>query len=264
MNLVLGAKHPRVVELRRLVGRRSSRSTEILIEGPRTVGELLDAGHKPSTVVVPESSADDGSVGRVAYRLAADVEYLVVRDHVFDKLAQTVNPQPMLALVKRPRTELPKKLDPDSVVLVLVDVGDPGNVGTMIRAADAAAATAVVVVGGADPWGPKVVRASAGSILRVPVVSGDDARHAADVLTALRGAGARIVGTNVRDGEPHDQGALTPPVAIVMGSEPAGLDDSLGATIDAWTHIRMPGNTESLNVAMAATILLFESRRPNV
>lgn len=256
MRQVFGAQNPRIAELRRLIGRRSSRSATILLEGPRTVREALEAGFEPTTVVVPESHADDGAVGSVEARVGAAVEWLVVRDHVFEKLAPAATPQPMLALVPRPAASLPAVLADDAVVLVLVEVGDPGNVGTLIRAADAVAATAVVVVGGADPWGPKAVRSSAGSVLRTPVIQYADL---ADATDALRAAGARVVGTDVAGGDAHDGGVLESPVAIVLGSEAHGLDD--GVEVDAWCHIAMPGRTESLNVAMAGTLLLYEARR---
>jgi len=253
---VLGPQNPRIAELRRLIGRRSSRSAEIVLEGPRAVGEAIDAHLVPATVIVPESEADSSAVGAVSARIGAGVEWLVVRDHVFEKLAPSSTPQPMLALVARPQAVLPTVLPADAVVLVLADVGDPGNVGTLIRAADAVAATAVVLTGGADPWGPKAVRASAGSVLRVPIVQ---LAEIGDAFDALRAAGARIVGTDVRAGEPHDGGVLDGPVAIVMGSEPHGLGGD--ADVDAWCHIAMPGRTESLNVAMAGTLLLYEARR---
>jgi len=254
MTPVLGPKHPRIAELRRLFGRRSSRSAEIILEGPRTVGEALDAGHMPTTVIVPETAADFPDIRVLNYRLDDEVEYLVVRDHVFEKLAPSVTPQPMLAVVPRPQTELPTAASDDDVFLVLIDVSDPGNVGTLIRAADAVAARAVVVAGGADPWGAKAVRASAGSVLRVPVISGIDP---ADAIDALRAIGVGIVGSNVREGEPHDSGVLARPCAVVLGSEPHGLDDAI--EVDAWCRIDMPGRTESLNVAMAGTLLLYEA-----
>ena len=115
-----------------------------------------------------------------------------------------------------------------------------------------------VVVGGADPWVPKAVRASAGSVLRVPVV----AATAAAALDALRVAGARIVAADAHNGEPYDSGVLAAgsgPVALVLGSESHGLDPSL--PIDCRVRIPMAGGAESLNVAMAATLLAFETRR---
>ncbi len=255
---VLGPQHPRIAELRRLTGRRSSRSAEILLEGPRTIGEALDAGLSLLTVVVPEGSSDVTDVVAVRERLDAGVEQLVVRDKVFARLAPSVTPQPMLAIAQRPVTAIPDRVGDDGVVLVLVDVGDPGNVGTLVRVADAVGASCVVVAGGADPWGPKAVRASAGSVLRVPVVTGVEADAA---LTALRTAGMRIVGTDVRRGEAHDGGILRRPVAVVLGSEPHGLDPGLAPLVDGWAHIDMPGHAESLNVAMAGTLLAYEAAK---
>ena len=251
---VLGAQNPRIAELRRLIGRRSSRSAEIVIEGPRTVREALAAGHVPSTVIVPES----GDEHPLLAEFPATVEVLVARDNVFGRLAPSVSPQPMLALVPRPAGDLPASFGADDVALVLAEVSDPGNVGTLIRVADAVGAVAVVCIGGADPWGPKVVRSSAGSVLRVPVVQVDTLE---DASARLRGAGARGIGTDVREGEPHDGGVLDGPVAIVLGSEPHGLDRAIAPLIDAWVRIDMPGNTESLNVAMAGTLLAYEARR---
>lgn len=251
---VLGAQNPRIAELRRLIGRRSSRSAEIVLEGPRTVGEALEAGHVPSTVVVPES----GDGHPLLDVLPAGVEVVVTRDNVFDRLAPSVSPQPMLALVPRPVAALPATFGEGDVALLLAEVGDPGNVGTLIRVADAVGAVGVVCVGGADPWGPKTVRSSAGSVLRVPIVQ---LESLADASAALRAAGARVIGTDVREGEPHDGGVLDGPVAIALGSEPHGLDRSIDELVDGWVRIDMPGNTESLNVAMAGTLLAYEARR---
>ncbi len=250
---VLGAQNPRIAELRRLIGRRSSRSADIVLEGPRTVREAIAAGHVPTTVIVPESGDDHPLIDE----LPASVEIVVTRDKAFERLAPSVSPQPMLALVPRPAGELPAAFGVDDVALVLAEVSDPGNVGTLIRVADAVGAVAVVCVGGADPWGPKTVRSSAGSVLRVPVVASDSLEEA---TAALRSAGARVIGTDVREGEPHDGGVLDGPIAIVLGSEPHGLDRS-SVEVDAWVRIDMPGNTESLNVAMAGTLLAYEARR---
>jgi TrmH family RNA methyltransferase len=202
---VLGAQNPRIAELRRLIGRRSSRSAEIVIEGPRTVREALEAGHLPSTVIVPES----GDGHPLLDELPGSVEIVVTRDKVFDRLAPSVSPQPMLALVPRPVSDVPAAFGADDVALVLTEVSDPGNVGTLIRVADAVGA---------------------------------------------------LIGTAVREGEPHDGGVLAGPVAIVLGSEPHGLDRD-AVDVDAWVRIDMPGNTESLNVAMAGTLLAYEARR---
>jgi len=254
----MGARNPRIIELRRLIGRRSSRSPEVILEGPRTVGEALDAGIVPNLVVVPDDRADQPAVVNVLDRLARDVEVFVLRGSAFDKLAPSVSPQPMLAVVPRPVAEIPEVLGPDALVLVLVEVSDPGNIGTLIRVADAVAATCVVVAGGADPWGTKAVRSSTGSVMRVPVVA---SASAGEALVSLRAAGAKVVATDVSNGAPHDSGVITGPVAIVLGSEAHGLSHDLDPMVDTWVRIDMPGHAESLNVAMAGTLLAFEARR---
>lgn len=255
---VMGSQHPRIKELRRQLGKRSARSPFVVLEGPRTLGEALDIGMNLTTVLIPESRAEIDVVTAVRSRLAGDVETLVVRDHVFERLAPTVTPQPMLALAMRPMPELPDELAADDIVLVLIEVADPGNIGTLIRVADASAARCVVVVGGADPWGDKSIRASAGSILRVPVVS---AGNVGDVIGSLRVAGATVVATDVSQGVAHDSGVLRPPAAILLGSEADGLPRGIDELVDDIVHIEMPGRVESLNVAMAGTLLAFEARR---
>lgn len=255
---VAGPNNRRVAELRRLVARPAADPTETVLEGERTVAEALDAGLRPTTVVVPERGIGDFNSSALRLRLDDSVEVLVVRDRVFERLAPSVTPQPMLAVVERPVAALPKGFGVDDFALVLVGVADPGNVGTLIRVADATAAACVVVAGGADPWRPKAVRSSAGSVLRVPVVTVHDAHQ---TLKSLRDGGAKIVATDVREGVPHDSGVLEGPSAIVLGSESHGLDRSIDPLVDARVRIEMPGSAESLNVAMAGTLLAFEAAK---
>ncbi|MCQ3806222.1 MAG: RNA methyltransferase [Acidimicrobiaceae bacterium] len=257
-DLVKGPSNRRVVELRRLIERPGARPTETVLEGDRTVGEALDAGLRPTTVVVPERGIGDFDRSSLRSRLDGSVEVLVVRDKVFQRLAPSVTPQPVLAVIERPAAQVPTSFGVDDFALVLVGVADPGNVGTLIRVADAAGAVCVAVAGGADPWRPKAVRASAGSVLRVPVVSGDDVH---EMLRRFRGAGAKIVATDVREGLRHDSGVLTGPLAIVLGAESGGLDRSIDSLVDVRVRIDMPGNAESLNVAMAGTLLAFEASK---
>ena len=241
--------------------RRAPGDATVVLEGPRTLSEALAAGIEPSVVVVAESAGHAPALRDALDRLDARVEVLTLTDRAFDSVAPAVSPQPVLALVARPEVELPRSLGCDDLVLVLVGVSDPGNVGTIVRSAEACAARCVIVSGGADPWAPKAVRASAGSMLRVPVVSGVDA---AEALSALRVAGARVVAADAHDGAPHDAGVLAAsngPVALVLGSESHGLDPALRELVDRRVRIPMAGDAESLNVAMAATLLAFEYRR---
>lgn len=241
--------------------RRSPGDAQVVLEGARTLSEALAAGIEPAVVVVAESAETAAAVRDALGRLGADVEVLTLTDPAFESVAPAVSPQPVLALVARPEAGMPQSLDQDDLVLVLVGVADPGNAGTIVRSAEACAARCVVVVGGADPWAPKAVRASAGSMLRLPVVQEADAEAA---LGALRAAGARIVAADSSEGEPHHSGVLgrgRGPIALVLGSESHGLDRRLHTMADHRVRIPMSGDAESLNVAMAATVLAFEWRR---
>ncbi|MCY3650357.1 MAG: RNA methyltransferase [Acidimicrobiaceae bacterium] len=241
--------------------RRAPGDNTVVLEGPRTLSEALAAGIEPSVVVTAESVIDSPPVADVLDRLAAGVELLALTDQAFRSVAPAMSPQPVLALVDKPRAVMPGSLAYDDLVLVLVGVSDPGNTGTIIRTAEACSSRCVVVVGGADPWAPKTVRASAGSVLRVPVVLAEDAAVA---LEALRAAGAMIVAADSSEGEPHDSGMLAGgrgPVALVLGSESHGLQRSIYELVDYRVRIPMAGDIESLNVAMAATLLAFEYRR---
>ena len=232
-----------------------------MLEGARTLSEALASGIEPVAVMVAESAEGSPAARDALECLDAGVEVLTLTDRAFESVAPAVSPQPLLALVTRPEAELPQSLAPDDLVLVLVNVTDPGNVGTIIRTAEACAACCVVVVGGADPWAPKAVRASAGSMLRVPVVRAADSSA---VLEVLRAAGAVIVAADPYNGERHDSGVLAAgggPMTLLLGSESHGLDPSLRELADTSVCIPMAGGADSLNVAMAATLLAFEYRR---
>lgn len=240
----------------REVAAASSQGEEFIVEGERTLLEALATGFQVRCVALPQSHSVDVAV--LAPQLASTVEVLLLEDRDFNRLAPTVTPQSLMALAKRQQAVLPTKFEQNALVLVLVEVADPGNVGTLIRVADASAARCVVVCGGADPWRPKAVRSSAGSILRVPLVVNN---NTAAALSSLKKAGIKIVAAAAGAGVSHDSGVLSGAVAIVVGSEAHGLDPSLNDWVDEWTHIEMAGNTESLNVAMAGTLLAFQAAR---
>lgn len=143
--------------------------------------------------------------------------------------------------------------------LVLVDVADPGNAGTLLRSAEAAGATAVLFCGtSVDPCNPKCVRASAGALFHLPIALGGEATT---VLDQLGGAGVQRVATVVRDGRPYDELDLARPSAFVLGSEAHGLSPTVADRADVLATIPMAGRTESLNVALAGGLLVFEALR---
>jgi TrmH family RNA methyltransferase len=197
----------------------------------------------------------------VEQRLAGPVptggaELVVVGDGALDRVGDVGTSQGVLAIAATPAP--PADLPSEGTVLVVHDVADPGNLGTLLRSAEAAGAGAVVVVGGADVWSPKVVRAAAGSSFRLPVHTCPAAEEA---LARLGDAGLACLAAVARGGRPHDRVDLSGPVALVVGSEAHGLPPALVARCDGAVTIELAGPAESLNVAMAATVLLFEALR---
>jgi TrmH family RNA methyltransferase len=264
----IAARNPEMQTLRRLLRRRSARSEagRYVIEGPRLVIEALDAGVAVEAVYVPADAADaEGDGGDLAALAArcrdAGLRPRAVAAGVIDQVATTQTPQPALAIAVTARHELGDLLvAPEPLVVMLCDVTDPGNAGTLVRVAEAAGASGVVVCGrgAVDMTNPKVVRAAAGSSFRLPVVVDIEP---ADVLAALRAAGVRCVATAMSGRDDYDRVDLRGSVALVLGNEAHGLGDDVISAVDAVVRIPMRGGVESLNVATAGAVVAFEAAR---
>ena len=229
-----------------------------MIDGPVLVREALAAGIALQEVLVEPTGHDD----LVAALGAHGVPVRFVVPDVLARAVETTTPQGVVAIADRLEVSVADAIAAAAggpLALVLVDVADPGNAGTLLRAAEAAGAAAVLFCGASvDPSNPKCVRASAGALFHLPVASGGEA---VSVLEGLGIANVRRVATVVRDGSPYDAVDLSGPVAVVLGSEAHGLPASLDHLVDDRLTIPMAGRGESLNVAMAGAVLCFESLR---
>jgi RNA methyltransferase, TrmH family len=284
-------RHQRVQRLRRLVGRRSARKDEgrFVLEGVNLLEEALGSGAPIEAVYVDSEwgraaneaksragagpterrpgggDQDAGTQGRLSALLDRCFEIgarvFELEPGVIARVADTVTPQPVMAIVEIPKCELSDvSAGGPRLLVICVDVRDPGNAGTVVRSAWAAGADGVVFCEGAvDPWNPKAVRSSAGAVLRVPIVT---AGPGPAVIQEIHGWGLHTLGA-VRDGgTDYASLDLTVPTALVLGNEAAGLPvDELRAVVDGWVSIPMTGGAESLNVGMAAAVLCFEAAR---
>jgi TrmH family RNA methyltransferase len=174
----------------------------------------------------------------------------------------TETPQPIAALVEIPDWTWAHFLEGSGkgapLIVVLAGLQDPGNLGTILRSAEAFGATGVVSLPGTvSAWNPKAVRASAGSVFRVPLVSAS----AEECFTRLRVACVRIFSTAVMEAEPVGRADLTGAVAILIGNEGNGVDEAIAVQADGAITIPCPGPVESLNAAIAASVLLYEASR---
>ncbi len=241
--------------LRRLIQKRSQRQADgvFVAEGVTLLREALAAGSVPETVFY----APEADPGLVQDAFDAGAAVFELADGVMEAVADAVTPQPVCAVF----TVLDVPIDAlarDGVVIVAVDVRDPGNAGTLVRSAAAAGARGVVFCDGSvDLYNPKTVRSTAGALFRVPVVTSVDVDEA---LAALGEAGRRRLAAVAHDGDDYSTLDLTGSIAFVVGNEARGLPEDL-AGIDARVTIPMPGPTESLNVGVATAVLCFEAAR---
>jgi TrmH family RNA methyltransferase len=231
----------------------------LVVEGAELLSVALDSGALIEAVYVAPAGRSNQAVAQVVDRVfATGVRVFDLAPGVIERIADTVAPQPLLAVVGFVPAMLEDVKDSSSI-LVCVDVRDPGNAGTMIRTADAAGVDAVICCDGTvDPTNPKTVRASAGSIFHVPVVSGGDPRL---VVETLRGWGFTTVGTAVREGVDYAAFDWRRRVALVFGNEASGLTASTLEGLDERVSIPMAGHAESLNVSVATAVLCFEALR---
>lgn len=191
--------------------------------------------------------------------LLVDAPVQLVTDRGAKALSDTVTPVGLVAVCRMPAASLADVLSAPRLVAVAVDTADPGNAGTMIRLADAMGADALVLAGdGVDPYNAKCLRASAGSIFSVPVVEAPDTLELVQKLVHAE----LVVLAATLDGERSlDEMNLDVPTAWLFGSEAHGLSTEVAAAADARVRIPMAGSAESLNVAAAAAICLYQSSR---
>lgn len=262
--LITSAANPLVKRVRALADRKARRREgAFVVEGVTPVWRALEAGREIETMLV----ARDLVAGTAAQRLVAEaadrgIQIAGLSAELFGRLSGKDGPAGVLAVV---RSDGPVALDDlrlpaDAVVVALHEVATPGNLGTIVRAADAAGAAAVVTVGpSTDPFAPRAVKASMGSLFAVATA------HATSLDEFFGWAarqGLRVATTSARATTAHWDADWSPPVALLLGSEGEGLTPETVARGDLQVRIPMTGTATSLNLAVAAGVLLFELRRP--
>ncbi len=255
-------RSPRVRAVAKLAKRGARSETGLfLLEGPQAVAEALT--FRPELVVelyaTPTALERYTDIAQTAVDAGVDVEF--VSEHVLETMADTVTPQGFVAVCHQFPTSIRDILSGEpKLVAILEEVRDPGNAGTIIRAADSAGADAVILTGRTvDLYNPKVVRSSTGSIFHVPVAVG---ATLADVVERAHAAGLQILAADIK-GEDllavRVEGLLAQPTAWVFGNEARGLGDDDLALADRAVTVPIYGNAESMNLATAASVCLYES-----
>jgi RNA methyltransferase, TrmH family len=261
-------KHRRVLEssrspvVRRIAAlkQRSERSETglFLVEGPQAVREALAAEGELVTAVYCTPEAHERHAALVAAAVAAGVEVELASDAALAAMADTRTPQGIVAVARQAPARMRSVFEDARLGVILDEVQDPGNAGTVIRAADAAGADAVALTSGSvDPYNPKVVRATTGSLFHLDVATG---ASVADAVAAARSAGLQVLAADMAGESLPDLGdVLTRPTAWLFGNEARGLSIEARRAADRTVAVPIYGAAESLNLATAAAVCLYAS-----
>lgn len=258
---ITSSRNPIIKEVRSLKNRKDREEKGLFfVEGVRIVEEALTAGAAITYAVLAESFAQgSGSYDIRARFESAGVKCYSVPDSLFDTLGDTRTPQGMLAVAEIRPYELDGACFADGLFVILDGVRDPGNMGTIIRTADAAGFTGVIAAGDCvDIYNPKVLRSTMGSIFHIPVYIHEDITGA---IRLLKAKGISIAASQLSGGCSIYGADLTAPIALVIGSEAGGISREAAAAADLLVNIPMPGRAESLNASVAAGIMIFEAVR---
>jgi len=261
-----GRHNPLVKQLRQAFSRAElTEGGDCAIEGLRILEEAIRSGLRLSAVFFRESAQDRAE--RLLPQIGAHVETLLLPDRLFDSLVPSESPQGVAALVRLREFALDDLMERLQVgpIVVLAGLQDPGNLGTILRSSEAFGSAGVVLgEGTVSPFNSKVIRASAGSVFRLPLVHAHGKSAAGkleEVAEKLRTQGVRLIATSSHKGTALDQADLKGSTALFFGNEGAGLPRELMARMDEFISIPHTPQVESLNAGVAASIVLYEAAR---
>lgn len=228
-----------------------------VIEGIKMFEEAMD-GNILQKAYASESFYQEKSHENPNY--FQDIEFEVITDSIFQDISETKTPQGIMGIVKQPKYSLESMLvDPRACLLILEDVRDPGNLGTMLRTAEGAGITGVIFnPSTVDIYNPKVIRATMGSLFRVPFYQAEDF---IDTLKRMKENGITLFAAHLHGKEYDREGCFQKKCAFMIGNEANGLSEQVSAMADELIKIPMYGKLESLNAAVAAAILMYEAQR---
>ena len=243
---------------------RAEAADIVLLDGVHLAAEAMASGVALREAAVSVGAADRPDVHEIVQRLmAARVPVTPVTSSVMDALSPLRSASGIVALAERPSTDAGAVFEGAAcLVIVAVDVQDPGNLGAIVRVAEAAGASGLIAAGAcADPFGWKALRGSMGSALRLPIAVQPDAAAA---IEAARRHGCRVAAAVPRQGRSMLELDYTGAIAVLVGGEGSGLPPSIVAAADERLTIPMQPPVESLNAAVTAALILYEARRQRV
>lgn len=251
--MISSTRNPKIKWIRSLQGHSSVRKEEsaFIVEGVRLVEEVLHAGWNARLILFTDDLSDRGkNILDALVQRGAQTEH--VADHVMRSASDTQTPQGILAVVSMRKLPLPANLN---FVVVLDEIRDPGNMGSLLRTANAAGAQAIFnPPRNVDPFSPKVLRSAMGAHFRLPIHN----LSWKEIQKRLTTAELKVYLADMNAGAEYTSADFTQPIAIILGGEAQGAGVEARSLAVDFVHIPMPGDSESLNVAIAGALLLFE------
>ena len=264
MNIITSSQNPVVKEVKSLKNRKYRDEKGLFfIEGTRFVREALVERADICKIVITDkfhdSPPDKELLDSVKH---SEYETCVLTERLFREVSDTENPQGILAVVRKKTHSLDRVLSDSSFILFLDSLQDPGNLGTIIRTADAAGADGVILSRGCvDLYNPKVLRATMGSIFHIPVLQDADLKEA---ISIAKTKGFGVYAAHLKGKINYFDVDMKKRTAIIIGNEAKGISDDIAALADMPVRIPMPGRAESLNASVAAGLLMYEVVRSRV
>lgn len=248
-------QNPRIRYFRSLHDRKTSEREGVLtVEGVRLCEEAFKSGYLPRLLIYTNSKKALVSEWSERFAFSENTEKIIVTEELMAYAMSTVNPQGVAAVVDAPDLLGPIPVMGMDLYLITDGVSDPGNLGTMIRTADAFAFSAVILSNDSvDPFNEKAIRASMGSCFHVPIIR---AGSIADICLIIKRMGVKLIASHL-DGDSVEDNRISFPAALVIGNEARGIGDECLRECDIIVKIPMPGSAESLNAASACSILSY-------
>ncbi len=229
---------------------------QFLLEGIRGIQDILSEASQIE-IILFEKRIESLTGGEDLIRKCeeAGIKSAQVTESIMKKIADTQTPQGVVAIVHVPEYDLNEILRGSQFLLMLDEIQDPGNMGTLIRSAEAAGFDAVILTpGSTDPYSMKCIRAATGAVLYIPVF---ELKSTEEAWEKLRQNQYRILGAALENGKVYTSETYDPPVALIIGNEARGINPTLLAKMDGAITIPMKGKTQSLNAAIAGSVLMF-------
>lgn len=248
-------KHGKKLNIRKF----RQKDNEFLIEGIRFVEEAVFSGAHIKYCLLSESLKGDRVSKLMDNMKSKNIDVYMVEDELIDEICDTKTPQGIAAVVERHEESADDIINRGTLLLIVDRIQDPGNLGTIIRTAHAAGVSGIILSNGTvDPYSPKVLRSTMGSIFNVPFTEFHDLP---EIITKIKELGFKVYGSSLNGSIPYYDEVYSSKTAIIVGNEANGIDNEVIAQSDSLIKIPMPGGAESLNASVACGILLFEVAR---